>query len=194
MADVRDAVVDEVTQRGRNLLLTELLRLIERQHPEESPGVTRGTLEAYADTLAGEPRIKFEANELMEEIDAARIDAETWVGDDVLYDLGENGENGEDRLSAYPRGWHDRLGGETDVREYVEYLESDESGFTDDSPRGGRGEGIDQPTLLEVVSVLGDVDQGTVRAQIEERRAEGQLEQPADQHPDARVQLDRSSS
>jgi hypothetical protein len=194
MADVRDAVIDEVIQRGRNLLLTELLRLIERQHPEESPGVTRGTLEAYADTLAGEPSIKFEANELMEEIDAARIDAETWVGDDVLYDLGENGENGEDRLSAYPRGWHDRLGGETDVREYVEYLESDESGFTDDSPRGGRGEGIDQPTLLEVVSVLGDVDQGTVRAQIEERRAEGQLEQPADQHPDARVQLDRSSS
>ena len=191
MVDVRDAVIDELTHRGRNLLLTEVLRSIERQHPSDGPGVTRETIAAYGDRLAAEPSFAFDTKDLLETIDEARIDAETWVGDDVLYQVGDGNE---DRLSAYPRGWHDRLGDETDVREYIEYLESDESGFADDSPRGGRGSGIDQPTLLEVVSVLGNVEREVVRAQIEDRRAEGQLEQPADQHPDARVQLDRSST
>jgi hypothetical protein len=191
MTEVRDTVIDELTHRGRNLLLTELLRSIERGHPSDGPGITRETIAAYGDRLAAEPDFAFDTEDLLEELEEARIDAETWAGDDVLYAVGDGSE---DRLSAYPQGWHDRLDGETDIREYVEYLESEESGFTDDSPRGGRGEGIDQPTLLEIVSVLGNVDRETVRAQIEDGRAEGQLEQSADQHPDARVQLDRSST
>ena len=188
MTNVNDAVVERVTDRGRNLLLTEAVGLIERHHPSDARGLGRETLRAYAEAFAEEPNFGFAPEKFVESVDDALVGVETYVGDDALYDLGD------DRISVYPRAWHDRLGGETDIREYVAYLESDESGFADNSPRGGRGDGIDQPTLLDVVAVLSDLDRNAARAQIEERRANGQIRQPADQHPDARVQIDRSSS
>jgi hypothetical protein len=188
MTEVEDVVIETVIDRSRNLLLTELVGLIEREHRTESPGIARGTLGTYADVLADQPNLQFDPEQFANAIEDARIGTRTWVDDDALYDLGD------DRLSVYPQAWHDRLGGETDVREYIEYLQSDESGFADGTPRGGRGDGIDQPTLVDVVSMLGDVDRNAVQAQIEDRRAEGQLQKSADQHPEARVELDRSGT
>ena len=181
MTEPRDAVIDEVTQRSRNLSVPELVGFIECGHPD-TQGVSRETLAAYADVLADEPNFAFDTEAFGETIDDALVGTETWAGDDALYDLGD------DRISTYPRAWHDRLGGETDVREYVRYLESDESGFADSDPYDGVG--VPESTLLDVVPVVGRTDRESVKAQIEDRRAAGEISQGADQHPDARVQLD----
>lgn len=185
MTDTRETVLDEATQRSRNLLVSELVALIERHHTE-SRGVERETLAAYGEALAEEPNFAFDVGAFSEAVDERLVDSETWTGDDALYDLGD------DRISAYPRDWHERLGGETDVREYVEYLESDESGFEESDPYDDAG--IQESTLLDIVPVVGRTDRDAVKAQIEDRRAAGEIAEGPDQHPDARVQLDRSSS
>jgi hypothetical protein len=185
VADLRTSVIDEATHRSRNLLLSELIGLIERSHPHSEPGLARETLAAYAEALAEEPEFTLDANEFIDTVEDSLLETETWVEADSLYAVGDD----HDRISIYPIAWHDRLGGETDVREHITYLEGDESGFADGSPKGGIGTGIDQPTLLDTVSTLGGIERDSVLAQIEARRSEGQLRKPADQHPDARVQL-----
>lgn len=184
MSDVRTAVIEEATHRSRNLRPTETVGLIEQYHTDAA-GVGRETLGAYAEALADEPSFEFDPTEFDTAIDDALVDTETWVGEGALYVLGD------DRISAYPRAWHDRLGGETDVREYIEYLESDESGFADEDPYDEAG--ITQSTLLDVVPAVGRTDRDAIKAQIEDRRAAGELTQPADQHPDARVELDHGT-
>jgi len=186
MTDVRDAVIEEVTHRSRNLLPTELVALIERHHHGDSPGIERETLTTYARALADEPNFAVDPEGIDQVVEDRLVDTETWAGDDALYVLGD------DRISAYPRAWHDRLGGETDVREYVTYLESDASGFADSDPYDGSG--IPESTLLDVVPVVGRTDRDAVKAQIEDRRAAGEISQGADQHPDARVNLESSST
>lgn len=179
------AVIDEVTHRSRTLSVPELVALIERHHTEFQ-GVDRETLVAYGEALADEPDFAFDAEEFIEALDENLVDTETWAGDDALYDLGD------DRISAYPREWHERLGGETDVREYVRYLKSDESGFEGNDPYDDAG--IEESTLLDVVPIVGRTDRDAVKAQIEDRRAAGEITEGPDQHPDARVRLDHSSS
>lgn len=186
MTEVRDAVIDEVTHRSRNLSTPESVELIERHHRNELPGIDRGTLAAYAEALADEPNFEFDPDEFETRVDERLVGGETWVDDEALYDLGN------DRISAYPRAWHDRLGGETDVREYVAYLQSDASGFAESDPYDEQG--VPESTLLDVVPVVGRTDRDAVKAQIEDRRAAGEISQGADQHPNVRVRLESSDA
>lgn len=183
MTDLDERVLNEARQQGSNLLTEELLALIERHHPHETPGVTRETVGRYADALADTQAYEFDPTAFDDELTKRLTDAETWQGRTALYALDD------DRVSVYPARWHDRLGGSTDVREFVRFLLEREA-FLADLDSGGAGHGIPEDTLLDVVAVVGRIDREDAKATLERHRAEGELVEDADQHPDARVRPD----
>lgn len=185
MAEVNEAVVEEVLQDSQNLLLREVVALIERGHPDAAttPGITREALTAYAQEFGEDTAFPAGPEEFRASIDDRLTASETWVDNDTLYALND------DRVSVYPSRWHDELGGEVDIPLFLEFLQDEASGVEDDLHRGGAGGGIPEGKLIEIVSVVGRTDRATVKTRIETLRDEGILAEDADQHPDARVQL-----
>jgi cephalosporin hydroxylase len=53
MTEVNEHAVKELLNRGSGLSPREFVHLIERHHPTEEHGVSRETLAAYADAVAG---------------------------------------------------------------------------------------------------------------------------------------------
>ena len=185
MAEINDAVVEEVLQDSQNLLLREVVTLIEREHPDATttPGITRETLMAYAQVFGEDTGFPTGPEEFRASIEDRLTASETWVDNDVLYELND------DRVSVYPSRWHDELSGEVDIPTFLEFLQDEGSGVEGDLNRGGAGGGIPESELVEIVSVVGRTDRETVKERIETLRDEGVLAEDADQHPDARVQL-----
>jgi hypothetical protein len=185
MAEINDAVVEEVLQDSQNLLLREVITLIEREHPDAAatPGITREALTAYAQEFGEDTAFTAGPEEFRASIDDRLTDSETWVDNDAFYELND------DRVSVYPSRWHDELGGDVNVPAFLEFLQDEASGVEDDLNRGGAGGGIPEGKLVDIVSVVGRADRETVKTQIETLRNEGILAEDADQHPDARVQL-----
>jgi hypothetical protein len=141
-------------------------------------------LEAYAarfdDTLDGE----FDENEFLEDIETRLVDTATWESDDALYKLDS------ERLSLYPSGWHDHLGGSADLGAYVQFLTDETRNFSDEQTAvGGAGEGVPDQFLLDTVTLIGRIDRATVKSRLEDLRDQGDLIEDADQHPNARVRL-----
>jgi hypothetical protein len=187
MTEVNDAVVEEALQHSQNLLLREVVTLIERGHPDTdtTPGITRETLTAYAQEFGEETAFPAGPEEFRAEIDNRLTDSETWINNEALYELTD------DRVSVYPRHWHDALGGEVDIPSFLEFLQDEVTGVEEDFTSGGAGDGVPEDSLVNIVSVVGRTDPESVKTRIETLRDEGVLAEDADQHPSARVQLRR---
>ncbi|WP_313692787.1 hypothetical protein [Halorarum halobium] len=183
MADPNQEVLEELRHGGRSMLIEEVVSLLERTHRGDRPGVSRETVTAYADALEEDPEQRFDRETFHEELEASLTDSDTWEDPDSLYRIGDG------HLSCYPPVWHGRLGGTTDVRAYVEFLQEEAPEFDDGFERGGAGEGIPQQPLLDVVATVGRVDRGVVKAELKELRQRGELVEDADQHPNAGVML-----
>ena len=178
MVDLNDRIIRAAADQGNTLLVDDLVRLVEQYHDHDGSGVSRETLDAYARRL-GDERDDFEADGFLGAVDDRLTDGGYTT--DAFYRVGD------DRISAYPAQWHDDLGGETDLKEYVRYLSDrdPESG----AELGGAGRGVPEHELLDIVGVLGGTDPDAAKAQLESLRDDGELVEDADQHPNARVRF-----
>lgn len=183
MVEIDERLLEDATHQGQNLLTEELVKLIERYHSHEQPGVSQGTLKAYAKALEEESNYDLDAETFLSAVDERLTDTKTWYRDDALYEIDAN------RVSVYPPHWHEKLGGSTDLRAYIQFLVDTDSGFQSDTTSGGAGRGVPEQVLLDIVSVVGRVDRDTVKARLEDLRDNGELVQDADQHPNARIRL-----
>lgn len=181
MADVHEAILDEIVHEGETLGPRGLVDLIERNHDQERPGVHRETVIAYVEALADRRDYSFDAEGLVDGIDERVTESESWDGRDALYVVGE------ERLSAYPEAWHERLDGETDVTAYLEYLRESEPEFVSAVGRSDRG--VPEDTLADVMAVVGGLDREEAMASVHRARDAGQIEESADQHPQGEVYL-----
>jgi hypothetical protein len=181
MTDVDEDVVSELTGRGSNLLIEELVAIVERRHEHAEAGVSRGTLRAYVDALDGEGSFDVDTEEFAAALDEYLIDAETWAGEDALYDV-----NG--RVSAYPARWHAELGGSTNVAAYFEFIDEEVAGHGSQGS-GGAGEGVPEEQLIDAIATIGRVERERANEALEAARADGSVAEEPDQHPDAGVQL-----
>ncbi|QLD91078.1 hypothetical protein HWV07_19325 [Natronomonas salina] len=170
--ELRDDVVDELVQRGPTTTQQTVL-LIERGHRHE-PGVERSTLEVYVDALEGRRDYEFDAEGFRADLEGALVDDETWTTDDALYRIGD------DRVSRYPKRWHDELGGSDDVAAFVSLLNG--SAYVDQG-------GVNEDALLDVVAAVGRTSVDDAKAELEALREEGVVVEDADQHPHAGVYL-----
>lgn len=170
--ELRDDVVDELVHRGPTTTQQTVL-LIERGHRHER-GVERSTLDDYVDALDGRGDYEFDAEDFYADLEGALVDDETWATDEALYRIGD------DRISRYPKRWHDELGGSDDVAGFVSLLNG--------SPYVEQG-GIDEDALLDVVAAVGRTSVDDAKAELEALRDEGVVVEDADQHPHAGVYL-----
>lgn len=183
MTELDEYVLEEAGHQGETLVITDLVSLVERHHPLDAPGAPVDLLEAYVAELA-ETDARFEPENVREAVEERLVDSETWVDADALYPLGD------DRVSNYPLRWHEQLGGESDVRRYIEVIldnlpaEGEETFDT-----GGAGTGIPKLQLLEIVEVLGGLSQGEVRRQLDELEDEGAIAGDVREYPNARIEL-----
>lgn len=180
MVEPNDRVVDEFGHRGDSLLVDEFLSLVERHHPTDGPGVGWDVVETYAATLDEEGVSELDGSVILERIESKRTNSETWVNDEVIYDLGDG------RVSRFPAAWHDRLGESEDLVAFVEFLTDAEASIG----QGGAGRGVPEELLLDTASIVGGFDREEAKARLEGLRRDGPLAEDADQHPNARVRLE----
>jgi hypothetical protein len=175
--DLDDHTVDELQHRGRSLLPREFVVLVQRGHDDDQPGVAPETLSAYAAAMDQGQLDDFEEGDLLDAVAAAATDADDWQGDKTIYRVGD------DRVSGYPREWHDRLGSETDLRAFVDAME--DAQFSE----GGSGRGVPESHLLDAAAAIGGLDRDAAQADLQRLRNEGELVEGADQHPQGLVVL-----
>jgi hypothetical protein len=180
MPELNETVLEEAGDRGRTLLVSDLVGLIERHEDDGSPGTTTERVVTYAETLS-ERGARIDAEAVPSAIEERRTESTSWVGDETLYNVGDG------RVSAYPKQWHENLRGEDEVTQYLEVILDDVGDSEDAFNKGGPGTGVPRSLLLSVTSVLGDLTPTDTKAQIQALRQEGVLNEDADQHPDARV-------
>lgn len=182
--DISEALLKEAGEHSEYGRPHDFVSLAERYTLEDEPGVSREWLLAHVEVLAEESGLDEESFRTALANDTT--DAETWADDRAVYEVGEEGE---DRLSAYPPAWHEAFGGSTSLPEIVEYLleESDYKPTT-----GGAGDGVPEQELFNVASAVGGFDRESARAALEECRADGILAEDVDQHPKAKVYLPES--
>jgi hypothetical protein len=130
----------------------EVVELIERYHPHDQPGIAWPVLEAYATRLTDDLGEQFDQEEFLEIIEARLVDTATWDSEDALYQLDSK------RVSLYPAGWHDHLGGSADLEAYMRFLTDEALGFSDEQTAvGGAGEGVPEQFLLDTVNLAPSV-------------------------------------
>lgn len=185
MVDTNQQVLKEAQRRDDMLTSRELLLMIERYHRSDGRGIDQELIDAYDDAVGRDEAIPFEEGEFRESVERRLSDEETWVDEDTYYRLGD------DRISTFPAEWHETLGDTTDIRAYVDVIGEGmgESGPGDGAQRGGLGTGVPEGIVLEAAMVIGGIDQETAQERLEQRRADGDLVEDADQHPDARIHL-----
>lgn len=176
----RDAVA-EIDRRRDSLATREFVSLVERHHPHDRPGISRDVLDAYIEELAGASGT-ISAPQITRWIDERLTDQSTWV-DSALYEVHP------DRISVFPASWHDRLDGEDDLREYVQFVLGDDSGFREATSQHHPGAGVPRPLLVEAAVVLGGVHRADVLDQLSTRRQAGELDVYPFQNPEAEVRL-----
>ena len=181
MPDIDDTIVQEAAERGESFVIDDFVRLVEQFHPDGKPGVSRGVLDAYARAVEDE-RPKFDAAAVSRAIDD-RVSEDGEYAPDAFYRLDD------ERISVYPPAWHDDLGGETDLREYVRYLSDRDHGAENGTELGGIGPGVPEQELIDIVGILGNTDPRAAKNELESLRDDGELVEDADQHPNARVRL-----
>lgn len=177
-------VVDEIVHRGP-ATVRHTVDLLERGH-RDGPGIDRETLDAYVEAFEKRRDFDFDAEGFYAELDDALVDADEWVDEDKVYRLKG------DRISRYPRSWHEELGGSDDVAAFVRFLK--DTGFVDIVGKSGAGGGIDEEALLDVVAAVGRISKGDAKARLETLRDEGVVVEDADTHPRAGVYLAEDAS
>ncbi|WP_117592339.1 hypothetical protein [Haloprofundus halophilus] len=180
MPGLNENVLEEAGDRGRTLLVTDLVALIERHERSDRLGVDPSRVVTYAEGLEADGA-RIDAGSVPSAIEERRTDATSWVDDDALYAVGDG------RVSTYPERWHEDLRGESDVRRYLEVILDDVGDSTDAFDVGGAGTGVPRSLLLGATAVLGELNPTETKAQIQALRDEGVLAEDADQHPNARV-------
>ncbi|KYH27497.1 hypothetical protein HAPAU_01650 [Halalkalicoccus paucihalophilus] len=185
MTDPNAHVLEEARQYGETLSDRELIRIVERYHRPEGPGISHETIEAYDRAVADDAALPFGEGQLRSTIEEGLSTDEGWHDAEAYYEIGDG------RVSLFPRRWHDRLGDSDDIREYVAVI-GDDTASADtepDAPKGGIGTGVPEPLLLDAIVVIDGVERGDAKERLERRRRDGELVQDADQHPDARIYL-----
>lgn len=185
MTDTSEQVLEEARQHGETLTARELVRMIERFHRPEGPGITHETVQAYDEAIAADAVLPFAEGQLTSSIEEKLSDGERWHDPEAYYALDD------DRISIFPKAWHDRLVDTDDIREYVAVIEDDTTSEATESkaPGGGIGTGVPEQLLLNAIIVIDGVERETAKTRLESDRRDGGLVQDADQHPDARVYL-----
>lgn len=163
-------VVDEIVHRGP-ATVRRAVDLLGRGH-RDGPGIDRETLDAYVEAV--EKRRDFD------------FDAEGFYDEDKIYRLEG------DRISRYPRSWHEELGGSDDVAAFVRFL--NDTGFADTVGKSGAGSGIDEEALLDVAAAVGRISKGDAKARLETLRDEDVVVEDADTHPHGGVYLAEDAS
>jgi len=178
-----DYVLEQAEREGESLLVGELLLYIERYDADERPGVSDAQLDAYVEALAEKNVFPRSADVVREQIDRRTEDSEAWTGEDAFYRVGT------DRVSNFPKRWHEQLGPEDDLRAFVRVMTEDIETSPHGTDRGGQGRGVPQQLLLDAATVLADYDRGDAKTELEELRDRGDLEMDADMNREGRVQL-----
>ena len=180
-----ESLLREAGNRSEYLRPRDLVALAER-HAEgtaagTAPGVPHEWLLAHVEALDEESHV--DAESFRSSLSEMTTDAETWVDDRAVYEIGE------DRLSAYPPAWYEALAGMTSLPEVVRYL-LDESDYR--PVDAGAGDGVPEADLLDIAAAVGGFTREAAKAALEECRDDGRLVEDADQHPKANVYLPRS--
>lgn len=185
MAEPNQQALEEARQYGETLTARELLRIVERYHRPEGPGIDRETLDAYDRAVAADDILPFAEGEFRSTVEDGLSTVEGWHDAEAYYALDD------DRVSLSPRRWHERLGESGDIREYVAVIEDDTASEATepDAPKGGIGTGVPESLLLDAIIVIDGVEREEAKDRLERDRRDGELVQDADQHPNARVYL-----
>lgn len=185
MAESNQQALEEARQYGETLTVRELIRIVERYHHPDGPGIDRETLDAYDRAVAADDVLPFAEGQVRSTVEDGLSTDEEWHDAEAYYDIGD------DRVSLFPRRWHDRLGESDDIREYVAVIEDDTASESaeSDTPTGGIGTGVPEELLLNAIVVIDGVEREEAKERLERHRRDGELVEDADQHPDARVYL-----
>lgn len=178
-----DYVLEQAEREGESLLVGELLLYIERYDADERPGVSDDQLEAYIDALAEKNFFSRGPDNVHEQIDQRTRDSEAWVEEDAFYRVGT------DRVSNFPKRWHEQLGPDDDLRAFVRVMTEDIETSPHGTDRGGQGRGVPEQLLLDAATVLADYDRGDAKTELEELRDRDELVMDADMNREGRVQL-----
>ncbi|MFB6140415.1 MAG: hypothetical protein ABEJ26_08280 [Halosimplex sp.] len=184
MTEPNQAVVDELVREGESIGERGMVERIERHH--EGPGVAVETVQAYAHELEAREDYAFDHRAFLADVAEDAIDAERWDGA-KYYELDADG--GSERISLFPRAWHDRLGGSTDVADYVEFVRADEPGYLDDLERGGPGAGVPRQAVIRALVLVGRVDRPTAETAVSEAVDRGDVVADTDLSPKADLYL-----
>lgn len=176
-------VIEQAEREGESLLVGELVLYIERYHDDERPGVSRDLLDAYVENLSEKNFFTRGPDNVVEQIEDRTDDSETWVGENSFYRVGT------DRVSNFPKRWHEQLGPDDDLRTFVRVMTEDIETSPHGTDRGGQGTGVPQQMLLDAATVLGDYDRGDAKTELEEFRDQDELVMDADMNKEGRVQL-----
>lgn len=180
MTSLSQAALDAAAERGEYLLVPELVAFVERFDRAVDRGVPLDRLVEYAERLHEEDPTLFDAADLESLVDDALTDADSWAGQDALYEV-------DGDVSALPTRWHDDLAGAEDLTDYVELIGEDLSESAAFTGGGAAGEGVPRELLFDAAAILGPYDHDGAAAELERLRERGELEEQADQHPRARV-------
>ncbi len=177
-----DYVLEQAEREGESLLIGELLLYIER-YDDDRPGVGDDQLDAYVEALVEKNVFPRSADVVREQIDQRTEDSETWTGENSFYRVGT------DRVSNFPKRWHEQLGPEDDLRAFVRVMTEDIETSPHGTDRGGQGRGVPEQLLLDAATVLADYDRGDAKTELEELRDRDELVMDADMNREGRVQL-----
>ncbi len=180
MTELDPAVLDTAEPRGQYLLPRELLTFVEQYDDTVDRGVPLERLEAYAAELDERGVQSVDADQIDAVVEEDLTDAEEWAGPDAIYRV-------DDGLSAFPPRWHDELGGEDDLMEYVDLISGAFAAGEKHTATGAAGEGVPQQLLFDAATALGPFTRDGAREELERLQKEGRVEEGADQHPEARV-------
>lgn len=191
MTEFNERVLDQAADREL-LRVEDLIVLIERHDDseavEDGPGVSVDRLRAYVEEISREGG-DLGPDNLDAALSERLTDADSWAGQDLIYEVAE------DRVSAYPRSWHEGLDGVADLEEQLRFIirDIDEGDAFEDSreafEQGGPREGVPEGLLRDAASAVGDLSRDEAGAQLTELRKENVVSESADQHPNSRVRF-----
>ncbi|SEO44098.1 hypothetical protein SAMN04487948_102433 [Halogranum amylolyticum] len=121
-----------------------LIRGIERHHPETHPGIPLALFDAYAE------RLGYDVDRSHADVEAKLVDDTEWQSDAVYYRVG-------DHVSAYPASWHDQ------------YEEGGLRGLVGEMRRQ-LGHDVSRDELLRALGSIAGVDRRTADAMLTDAR------------------------
>ena len=179
MVELHDEVIAKAKDRGGTMSTADFLRYIEEYHHEDEPGVPRELVERYAERLADQRRVSFDAESIIGSLDKRLTDDETWTKN-ALYMVDS------DRVSTCPLRWHRELKGTTDLAKFVAVMQKGVD-LPDQVP------GVRREQVLNAATVLSKIDRETASDRLQTQRREGDITSKAGRDEDLNLQ-DRNAN